>query len=198
MEECRGLIILYPVACFQYSIRVFLHVSTFYTIIENNKFPLNFSIEGNQGKKKRKEIFIRKNRSIGNQFQKNREIRLFRSLVFVARREIRNFFFFFFPKKGTFVTIREKSNIELESFHIGFSDGRKLARVGRRTTIGSTRFIFLRVAASARGNFLLEKRNGNFSSFEEGRTSLSPFATYCSIFSCFPSNSPRRSGHLME
>lgn len=197
MEECRGLIILYPVACFQYSIRVFLHVSTFYTIIENNKFPLNFSIEGNQGKKKRKEIFIRKNRSIGNQFQKIERSAYF-DLSSLSLVEKLGIFFFFFPKKDTFVTIREKSNIELESFHIGFSDGRKLARVGRRTTIGSTRFIFLRVAASARGNFLLEKRNGNFSSFEEGRTSLSPFATYCSIFSCFPSNSPRRSGHLME
>lgn len=197
MEECRGLIILYPVACFQYSIRVFLHVSTFYTIIENNKFPLNFSIEGNQGKKKRKEIFIRKNLSDRSEINFKK---IERSAYFDLSSSslVEKLGIFFFPKKGTFVTIREKSNIELESFHIGFSDGRKLARVGRRTTIGSTRFIFLRVAASARGNFLLEKRNGNFSSFEEGRTSLSPFATYCSIFSCFPSNSPRRSGHLME
>lgn len=197
MEECRGLIILCPVACFQYSIRVFLHVSTFYIpSLRYYKFPFNFSIEGKIGGKKgeKKFLFAKIDRSEIN-FKKIERSAYFdlSSLLFVEKLGI-----FFFPKKGTSVTIREKSNIELESFHIGFSGGRKLARLGRRTTIGSTRFIFLRVAASARGNFLLEKRNGNFSSFEEGRTSLSPFATYCSIFSCFPSNSPRRSGHLME
>lgn len=139
MEECRGLIILYPVACFQYSIRVFLHVSTFYTIIENNKFPLNFSIEGNQGKKKRKEIFIRKNRSIGNQFQKNREIRLFRSLVFVTRREIRNFFFFFFQRRIHSSRFEKSRILNWKVFTQGFrtggswhesEDGRQLARLG--------------------------------------------------------------------
>lgn len=73
-------------------------------------------------------------------------------------------------------------------------------KLGRRTTIGPTRFIFSPVAASARGNFLLEKRNGNFSfpSNKEEQVCRLSATTHCSIFSCFPSDSLRRSGHLME
>lgn len=114
---------------------------------------------------------------------------------FIIRREIREFSFFKEGGGGNTCTLVTSRTVILNWKVFG-----PTGKLGRRTTIGPTRFIFSPVAASARGNFLLEKRNGNFSfpSNKEEQVCRLSATTHCSIFSCFPSDSPRRSGHLME
>lgn len=129
MEECRGLIILCPVACFQYSIRVFLHVSTFYIpSLRYYKFPFNFSIEGKIGGKKgeKKFLFAKIDRSEIN-FKKIERSAYFdlSSLLFVEKLGI-----FFFSKEGY---------IRHDSRKVEYWIGKFSHRVFGRAEVGTTR-----------------------------------------------------------